>query len=48
LNTPEVNNRLGAMGYIVMGGGPAELAAYVKTEIAKYSKIIGQIGLPPQ
>jgi tripartite-type tricarboxylate transporter receptor subunit TctC len=48
LNTPEVNKRLGAMGYIVVGGGPEELAAYVKTEIAKYSRIIRQIGLPPQ
>lgn len=48
LNTPEVNKRLGAMGYIVVGSGPEELAAYVKTEIAKYSKIIRQIGLPPQ
>jgi len=48
LNTPEVNKRLGTMGYIVVGGGPEALAAYVKTEIAKYSRIIRQIGLPPQ
>ena len=48
LNTPEVSKRLGAMGYIVVGGGPEDLAAYVKTEIAKYSRIIRQIGLPPQ
>lgn len=48
LNSPEVNQRLGAMGYIVVGSRPDELAAYVKTEIDKYAKIIHQIGLPPQ
>jgi tripartite-type tricarboxylate transporter receptor subunit TctC len=48
LADPEVSKRFKDLGYIVVGSRPDELAAYVKTEIDKYAKLIRQIGLPPQ
>jgi tripartite-type tricarboxylate transporter receptor subunit TctC len=48
LAKPEVSKRLQDLGFIVMGGRPEEMASYLKTEIEKYTKLIGQIGLPQQ
>jgi tripartite-type tricarboxylate transporter receptor subunit TctC len=48
LKNPDVTKRLNDLGYIVIGSGPDEFAAHVKTEIDKYAKLIRQIGLPPQ
>jgi len=48
LARPDVVKRLQDMGFIVMTSRPEEMAAYVKTEIDKYSKLIRQVGLPPQ
>ena len=45
---PEVAKRLNDLGFLVVGSRPDELAAYVKSEIDKYAKLIRQIGLPPQ
>jgi len=48
LGQPDVGKRLNDLGFIVVGSRPDELAAYVKSEIEKYAKLIRQIGLPPQ
>ena len=48
LNQPDVSKRLNDLGFLVVGSRPEELAAYVKSEIDKYAKLIRQIGLPPQ
>lgn len=48
LADPEVAKRLNDLGFLVVGSRPEELAAYVKSEIDKYAKLIRQIGLPPQ
>lgn len=48
LHTPEVKDRLAADGADAVGNTPAEFGALVKSEIAKYSKIIKQIGMKPE
>jgi len=48
LTKPDVVKRLQDLGFIVMTSRPDEMTAYVRTEIDKYSKLIRQIGLPPQ
>lgn len=48
LGDAEISKRLNDLGFLVVGSQPAELAAYVKSEIDKYAKLIRQIGLPPQ
>ena len=48
LADPEVAKRLNDLGFLVVGNRPEEMAAYLKSEIDKYGKLIRQIGLPPQ
>jgi len=45
MKRPEVAKRLDDLGYIVVGGQPEELAAYIKIEIEKMAKIIRDNGL---
>jgi len=46
LKRPDVAKRLDDLGYIPVGSRPEEMGAYIKSEIDKYAKLIGQIGLP--
>ena len=48
LSAPETRKSLESLGYIVVSSEPKEMAAYVSGEIAKYAKLIRQIGLPQQ
>jgi tripartite-type tricarboxylate transporter receptor subunit TctC len=48
LANAEVSRRFKDLGFVVVAGRPEDMAAYVKTEIDKYAKLIRQIGLPPQ
>jgi tripartite-type tricarboxylate transporter receptor subunit TctC len=48
LEAPEVRKRLTGMGYIVVGSGPDQLTAHIRTESERYARLIRQIGLPPQ
>lgn len=48
LKSPETDKRLKELGFISVGGSPEEMSAHLKTEIGKYTKLIHQIGLPPQ
>ncbi len=45
LKTPEVKERFLATGSDVVAGSPAELAAYVKSDIAKWGKLIKDAGI---
>lgn len=45
LKTPEVNQRLVELGYLVVGDGPAEFGAHIRSEIAAFSKLIRQSGI---
>ena len=40
LNRPDVSKRLSDLGYVVVADQPEELAAYIKSEIAKMAKLI--------
>jgi tripartite-type tricarboxylate transporter receptor subunit TctC len=44
INMPDVRDRLNGLGFEVVGSSPAELAAYMKVEIAKWSKVVKESG----
>jgi tripartite-type tricarboxylate transporter receptor subunit TctC len=46
LSRADVNKRLDDLGYVAVGNRPEEMAAYIKSEIEKYAKIVRQIDLP--
>jgi tripartite-type tricarboxylate transporter receptor subunit TctC len=48
LSRPDVAKRFEDLGFFVTPGRPDEMAAYVKTETAKYAKLIRQVGMPLQ
>lgn len=48
LNLPDVRERLTAQGLNVVASTPQEFAAYIKSETAKYARVIKQIGLKAQ
>lgn len=48
LKSPEVLQRLHALGYEPLGGAPGELAATIRTDIAKYAKVIQSAGIKAQ
>ena len=48
LALPEVNDQLREQGAEVVGGSPAELGAYVATEIPKWAALARQAGVQPQ
>ena len=41
LKVAETHDRLLAQGFEPVGGTPAEFAAYIKSEMAKWAKVIG-------
>ena len=45
---PEIKRRLAAVGFEAVGSTPAEFDARVKTEIAKWAKVIRDAGIAPQ
>jgi tripartite-type tricarboxylate transporter receptor subunit TctC len=45
LNEPDVRERMKQQGIDPAPGTPAELAAYIKTEMARFDQLIGAIGL---
>ena len=48
LALPEVRDQLREQGAEVVGGSPAELAAYVAAEIPKWAALARQAGVQPQ
>ena len=45
LAAPDTRNRLGALGGEVRASSPAEFAAFIRTEAAKWSKLIKSAGI---
>jgi tripartite-type tricarboxylate transporter receptor subunit TctC len=45
LKSPEVSDRLGAQGVDVVASSPAELAAWIRQDVAKYAKLVKAAGL---
>jgi tripartite-type tricarboxylate transporter receptor subunit TctC len=45
MNEPATNKRLLDLGYIIVGDQPEEFAAFIKSEIATFGKIIKQSGV---
>jgi len=40
LSAPEVRERLLGLGHVIAGNSPGEFAAFISSELAKYSKVI--------
>jgi tripartite-type tricarboxylate transporter receptor subunit TctC len=47
LHKPEMKERLLAQGFEPVGNTPAEFDAYIRSEIAKWSKVVKQAGIKP-
>jgi len=45
LATPEIRNRLVELGVEVVGNSPEEFGAYLRSEIARYAKVIKDAGI---
>ncbi len=45
LREPEIRGRLASQGTATLGGTPEQLAAYIKSETAKWTKVIRQAGI---
>jgi tripartite-type tricarboxylate transporter receptor subunit TctC len=48
LATPEVRNRLVDLGVDIVANSPEDFAAYLRTEIARYAKVIKDAGIKPE
>ena len=48
LKSPETAKRLGDAGFVTIGNRPEDLAAHMKREVDKFTKLVRQIGLRPQ
>ncbi len=48
LAMPDVRARLAAMAYEGVGSTPAEFAAYYRQEIAKFTRVVAEAGIPKQ
>ena len=48
LSTPEVRNRLVDLGVDIVANSPEEFTAYLRTEIARYAKVIKDAGIKPE
>ena len=44
LAAPEVKQRLDNLGYVIVANTPGEFAAYIKTEITKWAKVVKASG----
>lgn len=45
LRNPDTSKRLIELGYIIIGDGPEEFAAHIRSEISTYQKLIRQTGI---
>lgn len=48
LKLPDVVQRLDGLGFEIVGSTPEELGAYIKTEIAKWAKVVKASGAKPE
>ena len=45
LDAPEVKERFTSLGFTIIGNTPAEFAAVVKSELAKFRKVVTDAGI---
>jgi tripartite-type tricarboxylate transporter receptor subunit TctC len=45
LAVPETRERFAQLGFVIIGNTPQEFAAVVKSEVAKYRRIIKESGI---
>jgi len=45
LRSPDIKNRLSALGLETVGGTPEQYAAHLKEELAKYARIMKAAGI---
>lgn len=48
LNVPEVKDRMAAQGLFVVANSPEQFAAFLKTEIPRWAKVVRDAGIKPQ
>jgi len=48
LTNPEIRKQMETIGYEVSGDGPAEYAAFIKSEIEKWAKVAKAAGIQPE
>ena len=48
LGLPGVREALGREGYEPIGDTPEQFAALIKSEVARYAKLVKSAGIPPQ
>ena len=48
LKMPEVRTKLEAAGIDIQGGTPQEYAALIKSDLAKWSKVVKEAGILPE
>ena len=48
LAMPDMRERLASQGFEPVGGTPAEFAAYIKSEISKWERVIRDAGIKPE
>jgi tripartite-type tricarboxylate transporter receptor subunit TctC len=48
LTDPATRSQMEALGYEVSGSGPAEYAAFIKAETAKWAKVARAAGIKPE
>ncbi len=46
LEAPEVRNRFGQLGFVIIGSKPEEFAKVVRSEVEKFRKVIIESGIP--
>lgn len=47
-NAPDVREQIAATGSTIVGGTPEDFAAFIRSEMAKWSKVIADAGIKPQ
>ena len=47
-NAPDVREQVAEAGSAIVGGRPEEFSAFIRSEIAKWGKIISDTGIKPQ
>jgi tripartite-type tricarboxylate transporter receptor subunit TctC len=48
LALPDVQQRLGNLGFEIVGSTPDAAAAYIKSETVKWAKVVKEAGIPPE
>ena len=48
LSDPDFRERLTALAYEPVGGSPESFARYVKSEIARWAKVVRETGAKPE